>query len=143
MKYCQQCGKPLEDHMRFCGACGAMQQASSADHTPKTINLVCSKCSGTMTADKDKGSITCPYCGSTELILESDTVQVEKIRTQAQKDIEFKKMEQEDKVRKEQAQEKKAESIKKRQLPIVLVSSACCLRLYVFPPAKSHPDSFV
>ena len=120
MKYCQTCGKEIPDSSQFCPACGSRQENHSpAKDTVKTVTLICSKCSGTMTVDEQNKSVTCPYCGSKELILESDAVQVEKIRTEAHKEVEFKKLEQADRALDEQAKEKRAQEVKKRKLPVV------------------------
>lgn len=112
MKKCQNCGNELLDNASFCTVCGTKQIFDQPTESPKTITLVCSKCSGTMTVDENNRSLFCPYCGSKELILESDAVATEKIRALTQKEIEFKKIEQ-------QEEEKKKESIKKRKLPVV------------------------
>lgn len=119
MKYCQKCGKEMAENAKFCTACGSQQEADVPAGTPKTITMVCSKCNGTMTVDEQNKTVFCPYCGSKELILESDAVKVEKIRTEAQKKVEFKKLEQTDRVLDEQAKEKKAQEVKKRKLPVV------------------------
>ncbi|MBQ6154116.1 MAG: zinc-ribbon domain-containing protein [Ruminococcus sp.] len=120
MKYCQKCGKEIADNAVFCAVCGTKQDAlSPTANMPKTVTMVCSKCSGTMTVDEQNNSVVCPYCGSRELILESDAVKVEKIKTEAQKEIEFKRLEQENRVLDEQAKEKHAQEVKRRKLPVV------------------------
>ena len=119
MKKCMKCGNEMPDNAVFCTACGTKQAQTSPTDRPKTVTMICSKCSGTMTVDEEHKSLFCPYCGSKELILESDTVKAEQIRSQTQKDVEFKKLEQADKVLTQQTEEKKAEEIKKRKLPVV------------------------
>lgn len=119
MKYCQKCGREIADNALFCAACGTKQETAAPANPPKTIQMVCSKCNGTMTVDEKNNSMVCPYCGSKELILESDQVKVEKIRTEARKEVEFKKLEQADKALEMQAQESRAQEIKKRKLPVV------------------------
>ncbi|MBQ0141864.1 MAG: hypothetical protein KBT06_03525 [Prevotellaceae bacterium] len=66
----------------------------------KTHSLKCKDCNGTMILDENKTIIACPYCGSKELIEESDEVKIETIK--ANKEIEmqkeaFRAMESEDK----------------------------------------------
>lgn len=119
MKYCQKCGREIADQAVFCAACGAKQENAIPADTPKTITMVCGKCNGTMTVDEKNKTIVCPYCGSKELILESDAVQVEKTRSEAYKEVELKKLEQTDRVLEEQTKEKKAQEVKKRKLPVV------------------------
>lgn len=48
------------------------------------IKLKCKECNGTMEVDKEKGIICCPYCGSKELIDESDAVKIVKTITDAE-----------------------------------------------------------
>ena len=125
----------MPDSAKFCTACGSRQEPDVPKGAPKTITMVCSKCNGTMTADEQNKTVFCPYCGSKELILESDAVKVEKIRTEAQKEVEFKKLEQTDRVLDEQAKEKRAQEARKRKLPVValifgiisLLSGVICL----------------
>ena len=57
-----------------------------------TIHLQCKSCGGTLDIDRNQSLIFCPFCGSRELLIDSDAVAVEKIRQQT----EFKKWERED-----------------------------------------------
>lgn len=50
----------------------------------KTKKLICESCGGTMEVDADKSIISCPYCGSKELIEESDEVKIAKIKADAE-----------------------------------------------------------
>lgn len=59
-----------------------------------------------MTVDEESSVIKCPYCGSTELIRENDNVKIAKIKNDTKKEIEFKKMEYEDRERERQHKEK-------------------------------------
>ena len=60
-----------------------------------TITLRCKECSGFLEVDEDRVVTFCPYCGSKELIEESDDVKKERIRTNAQTKIELGKQEAE------------------------------------------------
>ena len=44
-----------------------------------------------MTIDEGKNILECPYCKSTQLIIESDQVKMQKIRSDTEKEIEFRK----------------------------------------------------
>ena len=75
---CPHCGFDNGPDYKFCGSCGASLQSSE----PKTIRLKCQDCNGVMDIDESKMIAFCPYCGSKKLILESDVVKVEKIKSQ-------------------------------------------------------------
>lgn len=57
-----------------------------------TIHLQCKSCGGNLDIDRNQSLIFCPFCGSRELLIDSDAVAVEIIRQQT----EFKKWERED-----------------------------------------------
>lgn len=103
--FCKNCGFIIENDDKFCKNCGTKNFESA-----NTVNLKCNNCSGVMVVDKDKQILTCAYCGSTELMLDSDNVTVEKIRSDAYKEIEFKKLEFQQKFEKEREQKKKQEA---------------------------------
>ncbi|MBR1483145.1 MAG: hypothetical protein IJ598_09300 [Ruminococcus sp.] len=62
------------------------------------IHLQCESCGGELTIDAQQKLLVCPFCGSKELILDSDAVAVEKIRQQTA----FRQWEREDNAQKEQ-----------------------------------------
>lgn len=52
-----------------------------SEKPPKKQNeFRCKGCNGIMEIDFERGVLTCPYCGSTETITESDSVKIERIR---------------------------------------------------------------
>ena len=61
----------------------------------ETIKLMCEECGGTMTIDKSRSVLSCPYCGSTKIVADSDEVKMERIRNERIKDIEIHKQDQE------------------------------------------------
>ena len=67
-----------------------------------TIHLQCKSCGGNLDIDRNQSLIFCPFCGSRELLIDSDAVAVEKIRQQT----EFKKWEREDLQQQRQENEK-------------------------------------
>ena len=105
MSLCKKCGADVPPGVRFCSGCGAPVSESGE---PGRIVLKCRDCNGVMTMDKEGEILTCPYCGSKELIRNSDTVAVEKIRQQT----EFKKWEREDLKEEQQKKEAKERSYK-------------------------------
>lgn len=52
------------------------------------FQLKCKDCGGNLLYDPDKGQIaSCPYCKSTNVVVESDKVAVEKIRANLVRDL--------------------------------------------------------
>lgn len=54
-----------------------------------TVSLKCKECGGVLEVDADREVLSCPYCGSKELFLESDEVKIERIRLKAYTDVEL------------------------------------------------------
>lgn len=82
---CSKCGTEISGNTKFCPNCGTT--ISVAAQSKKGVQLKCSHCNGIMTVDEDRPVISCSYCGSKELILESDEVTIEKIRSSTYKDV--------------------------------------------------------
>ena len=61
----------------------------------ETIQLRSEECGGTMTIDKSRSVLSCPYCGSTKIVADSDEVKMERIRNERIKDIEIHKQDHE------------------------------------------------
>ena len=59
--------------------------------TITSIQLKCKNCDRTLLIEKNKDILFCPYCGSKELIIESDAVKIQKIKLQTYKEIELEK----------------------------------------------------
>lgn len=94
----------------------------------KKISLICENCGGTLQVDEGKEIIACPYCGNKTLIVESDAVTMERIRTSAQKEVELEKIrvadrEQQRILEKEEQkeQEQRAKEFKKGKWSKVLI----------------------
>lgn len=85
MHYCPKCGKQLSDDVNFCPSCGEKVSAPQ----PQTIKLRCKDCNGIMTVSEDRTILACPYCGCKELLPESDSVTVERIRQKAYTEVEL------------------------------------------------------
>lgn len=76
--FCSQCGTKLPDNSKFCNQCGASIAQSQQSNI---IRLRCEDCNGVMDIDESREVISCPYCGSKKIVLESDGVKIEKIRS--------------------------------------------------------------
>ena len=61
----------------------------------ETIQLRCEDCGGIMTIDNSRSVLSCPYCGSTKIVADSDEVKMQRIRNERIKDIEIHKQDQE------------------------------------------------
>jgi len=55
----------------------------------QTYVLKCKSCGGPLNMVKGSNLLVCPYCGSKEIIEESDAVKIEKIRSDAYKSVEL------------------------------------------------------
>lgn len=75
--FCSKCGNELSDGDAFCSKCGAKVGTNSQS----TIHLVCQHCGSVMDYDDERQIVACPYCGSKELIEESDDVKIERIKS--------------------------------------------------------------
>lgn len=75
--FCSKCGNELREDDAFCSNCGA----KVGTNCPSTTHLVCQNCGSSMEFDDDKQIVACPYCGSKELIIESDDVKIERIKS--------------------------------------------------------------
>lgn len=105
MSVCKKCGSPLADDARFCTVCGSpVNQSQSSD----SIALRCKSCNGTMVSENGNEVLVCPYCGSKELIKDSDYVAVEKIKQQT----EYKRWEKEEEKERRLKEEQKERSYK-------------------------------
>ena len=116
--YCNNCGQEVPNNSEFCPSCGTKlnpqnQTAKGAQSAePRTIKLRCKNCNATMEVDASKQEAVCPYCGAKEKILDSDAVAVEKIKSNTYKEMEYARMEKEEKqnAKNQKEQEKKAYS---------------------------------
>lgn len=76
--FCSNCGEKIDDSSSFCKNCGA--KITNNDKTER-VQLKCKECGGVMTADSSNKTLHCPYCGSDEVIVYGDAVEVERIKT--------------------------------------------------------------
>lgn len=85
MRKCTECGTEFSDSAKFCPECGKKYEVQEQ---VKTVSLHCKDCNGTLTVDAERNILACPYCGSSQLIIDSDTVAAEKIKQEAYKEVE-------------------------------------------------------
>ena len=87
--YCVNCGNKVDENAKFCSNCGI--RVSEQKNALLTKQLRCRNCNGAMIVDEEQPVMSCPYCGSRELILENDKVTIQRIKSKAHKEIEFAK----------------------------------------------------
>lgn len=86
--YCKKCGKSISDDSKFCPECGTRCDADIKENDgAKIVQLKCKQCGATMDVSKGTSEIYCKYCGNKILIIDSDAVAVEKIKSNAKKDM--------------------------------------------------------
>ena len=102
----------------------------------KTESAVCSNCGGKLDIDNSKDNVVCPYCGTnysvSELTGESDAVRIEKIKLNAQKEIEKEKLKNENAKNKSQEEKEEIEKFKKSKFSKVLIVFAVIAVLFFF-----------
>ncbi|MDO4501317.1 MAG: zinc ribbon domain-containing protein [Erysipelotrichaceae bacterium] len=111
--YCRQCGKELEETSMFCPNCGNKVQMEEG---LKLIKLKCHECNATMEVNEGNKEVYCPSCGSKQLIVDSDAVAVEKIKSKTLKEIAEAKLEHDEKQMDKIAKENNLAGYKKSKL---------------------------
>ena len=133
---CQNCQEEINDNVKFCPNCGT---ETDSDDAVRKVSLICNTCGGTLSVNEDSAVLLCPFCGAKELILESESVEIEKIRNAAQKEIEIEKIKSEERL-KLKAQEQKLskeeqkdiEKFKKGKLSKFLIIGLAVSLLFAF-----------
>lgn len=119
--FCSNCGEKIEDSSSFCKNCGA--KITNNDKTER-VQLKCNECGGVMTADSSNKTLHCPYCGSSEVIVYGDAVEVERIRNDTYKEMEYKKWEREDEKERKAEKKKADEAYRKSGFGVVAIIGA-------------------
>lgn len=81
--YCYKCGTKLDDTRSSCPKCG-----NRIPDPSDSIQLKCSACGGTVYVEENnfRPVKLCPYCGSKEVLIESDNVIIERIKSNREKE---------------------------------------------------------
>ena len=88
---CEKCGAELFNSAKFCHVCG--NPMPQKEKPVLTRRLECKHCGGFMDVDETRNVKICPYCGSKELVEESDQVTMQRIKSHAWKEVEQEKEE--------------------------------------------------
>lgn len=129
--FCSKCGNELREDDAFCSKCGTKVGTNSQS----TIHLVCQHCGSVMDYDDERQIVACPYCGSKELIEESDDVKIERIRgktvlNKGQLDLDKEKLDYE----REQFAEEVRQKKDKEDWKHVGIICAVCLIIIILGP---------
>lgn len=154
--FCPKCGTQNSEGSRFCTACSQDMTAAQNNQQPanelKKIQLRCKACGGSMEVQNGQNVLLCPYCGSKEMLVESDKVSVARIQSGAAKDLVFGVMDRvsESKRRKIEEQHRKEEQQRedaKKSAPffiavlIVLIVFTIVMAVYDGNKKKQAQDS--
>ena len=129
--YCSKCGYEAKDGEKFCVKCGAILNDTTSK---KTIKLTCEDCGGEMNIEAGRNVLTCPYCGSKKLIMESDEVTIARINKESDAErmkFEKEKREYEEELRVKQNREdtKSTVTLFSAFVIVTIVMVAICLVL--------------
>ncbi len=93
MTNCPICGKELSQNSKYCPGCGNPVQKIGNRNQPTTLQCTCKNCGGTMNYDPEQSILLCPFCGAKEIVIEDEDITIARIRSDAYKEIELKKLE--------------------------------------------------
>ena len=88
---CEKCGAELFNSAKFCHVCG--HPVPQKEKPVLSKRLECRHCGGIMDVDETRNVKVCPYCGSKELVDESDQVTIQRIKSHAWKEVQKNKEE--------------------------------------------------
>ena len=77
---CTVCGANNAKKNRFCFSCGAeLSSDNSSSNQTQIKSLICKGCGGHLDFNNNDTVLFCPFCGSKELVIESDNVKIHKM----------------------------------------------------------------
>ena len=141
---CPNCNRENTDKAKFCNNCGA--NLSTLISEPKRIQLKCKACNAVMIVDENKQLLVCPYCGSKELIIDSDAVAVQKIKSNTEKDMFYGKLQYEAEKEKRIEEKENLASFKKSKLSKVIIVCAIICAIFCmggFNNSKFDPKNIL
>lgn len=101
----------------------------------QVIDLTCPKCGAPLEIHKELSELSCPYCGYKKALMESDAVKIERLRTEAYKEVALQKERLSQKSQKTDAASKK----KKLRWKIGLILAA----IFAVILLPSFPSSLI
>ena len=99
-----------------------------------TISMRCKDCGGILDVDETQNIMFCPYCGSKELILESDEVKKERIKYETMRDMALgvKAIEQQTKIDEIEAQERKEKRDNRNSAIVFALMALASILCFIF-----------
>ncbi len=128
---CPRCGFEMGNGAKFCPNCGL--QIGQPASQEKMVQLHCKNCGAVMNMDEKSRIAVCPYCGSKELISESDAAAAERIKSNAYKEVEMEKLSREKEREKRQEEQDRLQKFKKGKFSkfIILLFIICLLTTFI------------
>lgn len=82
MDKCPKCGTTTDG--KFCPNCGERipKDTVQGESGTRRMQMRCKNCNGELKFDSDKSILSCPFCGSTEIIVESDEVKLRRMQNE-------------------------------------------------------------
>ena len=82
MSKCPKCGTTTDG--KFCPNCGERipKDTVQGESGTRRMQMRCKNCNGELKFDSDKSILSCPFCGSTEIIVESDEVKLRRMQAE-------------------------------------------------------------
>ena len=82
MDKCPKCGTTTDG--KFCPNCGERipKDTVQGESETRRMQMRCKNCNGELKFDSDKSILSCPFCGSTEIIVESDEVKLRRMQAE-------------------------------------------------------------
>lgn len=87
---CSKCKAKNPGSAEYCTNCGHDLRTSGT----KFYTLKCANCSAIMDVDLEHRLASCSYCGTKQILKDSDAVEIERIKNQTHKEIELAKLKQ-------------------------------------------------
>lgn len=126
---CSNCNKIIPDNVRFCPECGAM---ITTRNNTQIIHMRCKQCGGTMEVEEGQSVFKCQYCGSAQVIIDSDEVAKEKIKQSTKKEIELNRLKYQIDKEKREKEEKEADEFTGSKLRKWVIAFAVICLIFAF-----------
>lgn len=81
----------------------------------ESVQLKCKHCGGTLTVDDGREVLVCPFCGEKELMVFNDEVEIQRIKSNTEKELEIEKMNRADAKEKEEKAEAKEKELEEKE----------------------------
>ncbi len=123
---CKRCGKTLHGDANFCSNCG--WDITDYSSKMKSVRFLCKGCNSEMQISTESQIVRCPCCGSTELIIESDDVTIERIRSKTVLEHQKQEFEQEKEIF--YREERKEKNSARQEMIITIILCATFLLFF-------------